>query len=134
MLFHIDRKSNEPIYKQIIKKIRALIQKNVLIPGEKIPSVGELATLLVVNPKYVFDAYCELEKEGVLQIVNGKGYFVNTQINPVKDEKKSLEIKIQLEALIEEAYRLSLCENEFTAWVHHYYHRAMQQNHTDLKD
>ena len=130
MLFHIDRKSNDPIYKQIVKKIKNLIQSNTLIPGEKIPSIGELATLLVVNPKNVFDAYHELQREGIIEVIDGKGYFVCTEINPVKDEKKILEIKIQLSMLIEEAYRLGLYEMEFTSWVHAYFHEVMKhQNH-----
>lgn len=130
MLFYIDRKSNEPIYKQIIKKIKNLIQNNVLLPGEKIPSIGDLATLLVINPKNVFDAYDELQREGIIQAIDGKGYFVCTHIHPVKDEKKILEIKIQLSMLIEEAYQLDLCESEFALWVHEYFHEVMkQQNH-----
>lgn len=130
MLFDIDRKSNEPICKQITKRIKNLIKNNTLNAGEKIPSIGELATLLVVNPKNVFDAYRELEQEGIIKIMEGKGHFVCTHINPVKDEKKILEIKIQLGMLIEEAYALDLCESEFVSWVHGYFAETMKhKNH-----
>lgn len=121
MLFQIDRKSSEPIEIQIMTRIRSLIAQNMLIPGEKIPSINELATLLVVNPKNVFEAYRILEQEGMIEQVKGQGFFVCTQVHPVKDEKKAIALKIQLAMLVEEAITLGLSEHEVTLWVRNYY-------------
>ncbi|MED3095131.1 GntR family transcriptional regulator, partial [Bacillus thuringiensis] len=59
LLLHIqlDPRSNTPIWEQIVQNIKELVLKNMLAPSDKLPSVRELASLLVINPNTVSKAY-----------------------------------------------------------------------------
>lgn len=75
---------NEPLFEQIVKKIRRYIDAGVYQVGEKLPSVREFALAIGVNPKTVVRAYEVLEAEGVLLSLNKKGYFVQEATNDKK--------------------------------------------------
>ena len=66
-----------PIYEQVKAGFRNLIVTGALAPGEKLPSVRELAVELAINPNTIQRAYKELEQEGVICSVPGKGSFVS---------------------------------------------------------
>jgi DNA-binding transcriptional regulator YhcF (GntR family) len=69
--------ANLPIFLQIMNFVKKLIVRGVLKPGEKIPSVREMAMHLGVNPNTVQKAYDELEKEGIIFTKRGQGNFVS---------------------------------------------------------
>ena len=73
MLQHRDAR---PIYIQIMSSLQDQIKGGVLLPGDKLPSVRELATELAINPNTIQRAYRELEQQGVIETVPGKGCFV----------------------------------------------------------
>ncbi len=54
----------------------------MLAPSDKLPSVRELASLLVINPNTVSKAYQELERQGIIETLRGKGTFVSQSITP----------------------------------------------------
>ena len=60
----IDYTDPTPIYEQIVSKYKNLIVRNVLTPGEKMPSVRSLAMELSINPNTIQKAYAELERQG----------------------------------------------------------------------
>lgn len=64
-----------PIYEQIQDAVRRLILSGALSPGEKLPSVRELASQLAINPNTIQKAYHELEADGFIHSVAGKGSF-----------------------------------------------------------
>jgi GntR family transcriptional regulator len=64
-----------PIYEQIRDEIRKLVITGALKPGERIPSVRELAATLAINPNTIQRAYRELEGEGYIYSISGKGSF-----------------------------------------------------------
>ncbi|MCD2138945.1 GntR family transcriptional regulator [Salinicoccus halitifaciens] len=76
-MFNIDFKSRVPIYEQLVDHIRMLIIQNVLETGEKLPSVRRLAQEMTINPNTIQKAYRELEAEGYIYSVPGKGNFVS---------------------------------------------------------
>ncbi len=76
-MIQIQAASGEPIYIQIIEQIKKLVLKQVLQPGDKLPSVRELALLITANPNTVSKAYKELEQEQVVVTIKGSGTFVN---------------------------------------------------------
>lgn len=69
---------NFTIYSQIKRKFNELILKNALREGDKLPSVRELASILTVNPNTISKAYKQLEDEGFIETVRGKGTFVKS--------------------------------------------------------
>ena len=75
-MIHLDYRDARPIYSQIVGGFRDRITAGVLEPGDKIPSVRELATSLTINPNTIARAYRELEAEGWIATVPGKGCFV----------------------------------------------------------
>jgi len=75
-VIHLDYRDARPIYSQIVDGFRAQITAGILPAGEKLPSVRELAATLTINPNTIQRAYRELETEGWIATVPGKGCFV----------------------------------------------------------
>ena len=68
--------ATEPIYRQIGSQLRRLIASGQLPPGEELPSVRDVAVQHAVNPMTVSRAYSQLEAEGLLTRLRGKGMVV----------------------------------------------------------
>ena len=75
-MIHLDYRDARPIYSQIFDNVCSQILSGVLTPGDKLPSVRELATQLAINPNTIQRAYRELEMGGWIATVPGKGCFV----------------------------------------------------------
>ena len=75
-MIHLDYRDGRPIYQQIQEGFREQIRAGVLLEGDRMPSVRELATVLAINPNTIQRAYRELEAEGWIASVAGKGSFV----------------------------------------------------------
>lgn len=75
-MFMLDLKSRVPIYEQLKSKTMELIMAGVLEPNSKMPSVRSLAQDLGVNPNTIQKAYQDMEKEGIIYSVTGRGSFV----------------------------------------------------------
>ena len=78
-MVHLDYRSARPIYAQIVDGLRQQIAAGILQPGDKLPSVRELASALAINPNTIQRAYRELEQGGYIATVTGKGCFVCAQ-------------------------------------------------------
>ena len=72
-MISINFRDSRPIYEQVKDSLRRLIVSGALPPDEKLPSVRELASQLVINPNTIQRAYRELEHEGYIVSVPGKG-------------------------------------------------------------
>ena len=75
-MVHLDYRDARPIYTQIIDGFKEQISTGVLMPGEKLPSVRELAAELTINRNTIQRAYRALEVDGWIATVPGKGCFV----------------------------------------------------------
>ncbi len=73
----INYNDKRPIYEQIVERVKNLIFTGVLEDGEQLPSVRNLAMELSINPNTIQRAYAELEREGVISCVKGRGNFVH---------------------------------------------------------
>ena len=80
-ILHIDPSSPEPIYRQIAEQLRRLVAAGQLRPGDGLPSVREVAAAHAINPMTVSRAYSQLEAEGVLERLRGKGMAVAARDN-----------------------------------------------------
>ena len=74
-MVHLDYREKSPIYLQIMENIHGQIASGILQPGDKLPSVREMATQLSINPNTIQRAYRELEQAGYIQTIPGKGCF-----------------------------------------------------------
>lgn len=97
----IDYTDATPIYEQVVTKYKNLIVRGVLAPNEKMPSVRSLAMELSINPNTIQKAYAELERQGFVYTVKGRGNFVadNHGLKKIKEN----EIIQKLEAVAAEA-------------------------------
>lgn len=114
-MFNIDARSSTPIYEQIIEQIKENIMRGFLEPGEKLPSVREMSTLLTVNPNTVSKAYQELEREKAIETIRGRGTFVAQNYKPKKDEDKLQEVKDLLKKAVIESHYMGLGQKELAA-------------------
>jgi len=76
ILFRIQPTSPEPIYRQIADQVRRMVAGGQLRAGDDLPSVREIASAHAINPMTVSKAYSQLESEGVLERLRGKGMVV----------------------------------------------------------
>ena len=89
-LVHLDYRDARPIYSQIVDEFRLQITEGILRHGEKMPSVRELAAQLAINPNTIQRAYRELEMQGLIASVPGKGSFVCGGPTSAGTEQKAL--------------------------------------------
>ncbi len=93
-MLQLDYSNPQPLYEQIKEKIKEMIFRGLLPTHQQLPSVRELAAMLTVNPNTIQKAYRDLENQGYLYSVRGKGNFVAA---PTQDH-----IASQVEALLKE--------------------------------
>jgi GntR family transcriptional regulator len=100
----LDFRSAQPIYEQIISQYKYLTLQGYLKPGDAIPSVRKLAMELEITPGTVAKAYREMEKQGLIETLRGKGTFIAGMPDKIRDEgvidKVKEELKIQCMELI----------------------------------
>ncbi len=106
----IDYRDSRPIYEQIAERYKTLILKGVLEPEEQMPSVRSLAMELSTNPNTVQKAYAELEREGFLYTVKGKGNYVSGSRELM--ENKKTELIQRIACLLKEVDELGLDRDE----------------------
>ena len=115
MQFIINHSSMEPIYEQIMGQIRSGIAKGTMKEGEALPSVRALAVELSINPNTIQRAYSELERNGFLYTVKGKGNYV-AYSDSLKDVRKQ-EILEKLRDLKKEALSTGMTVKELTEFL-----------------
>ena len=114
-MIQINYRDTRPFYQQIKDNVRHLVVSGALKKDDKLPSVRELAASLAINPNTIQRAYAELERQGYIYSVKGRGSFVadNRQIR----ERKRQEIWDQLELLIRDAKGTGITMLEFQGQV-----------------
>ncbi|NLN14498.1 MAG: GntR family transcriptional regulator [Tissierellia bacterium] len=96
----ITNSSNEPIYEQIIKQIKTMIIRGELKEGQVLPSIRGLAKDLQVSVITTKRAYDELEKEGFIYVVPGKGSYVAAQNREDIREQKLRIVEDKLSEIV----------------------------------
>ena len=109
-MISLNYRDSRPIYEQIRDGLRKMIATGALQADEKLPSVRVLATQLAINPNTIQRAYTELEKEGFIYSVPGKGSFV-AEANG-QNEARKRELFIQLRSLSAELKLLGVTDKE----------------------
>ncbi|CAM4018700.1 GntR family transcriptional regulator [Mesobacillus thioparans] len=115
-MFELDLRSRKPIYEQLVDKMKELIIHEVLKPDEQLPSVRQMAQQLTINPNTIQKAYRELETQGFIYSLKGKGSFVNP-MDTGKDIEKILQVRQDLEKLLQEALYLGVSAEELHEMV-----------------
>ena len=111
----LDYRDTRPLYEQIVDKFQMLILSGALEPNSRMPSVRSLAVELSINPNTIQRAYSELERNGFLYTVKGKGTYV-AYSDSLKDVRKQ-EILEKLRDLKKEALSMGMTVKELTEFL-----------------
>jgi len=117
MVFQIDFKTGKPVYLQLVDQIRYAAASGAVRPGEPLPSIRPLAEELRVIRNTIAKAYAELESQGVIETIPGKGCFLKENHSPfTKRVRDQLLIKEVDEAVVT-AHHLQVDRDAFLALV-----------------
>lgn len=108
----ISNSSGEPIYEQIINQVKSAILTEELTAGEPLPSIRSLAQELRISVITTKRAYEELEKEGFIETIPGKGSYVSSQNKELLKEKRLKGLEEKLLEAIDESKILELSLDE----------------------
>lgn len=106
----IDYKDRRPIYEQVIEKFQQMILCGALEPDSPMPSVRSLAMELSLNPNTIQRAYQELERQGYIYTLKGKGSFVSDSIKAADHKRK--EIQEELDKCVSNAVMAGITAEE----------------------
>lgn len=109
-MININFRDSRPIYEQVKTTLRKLIVSGAMSPDEKLPSVRELASQLVINPNTIQRAYRELEQEGYIISIPGKGSYAN--LSAQVDEGRRKELLTAMDEIVAELLYLGVTPDE----------------------
>ena len=119
-MIQLDYSDTRPLYEQIKDKIKVLIMRGVLAPHQQLPSVRDLAASLTLNPNTIQKAYRDLEQEGYIYSVRGKGNFVAEASQELK-QSKIFQLKEQLREILTEMEQLGVTFQEVLVLIKEVY-------------
>lgn len=113
MLLQINFRSGKPVYLQVVDQIKAAAAAGTLRSGEALPSIRPLAEDLRLNRNTVAKAYSELESQGVIETIPGKGCFLKPNNSPLKKEVRRKLLVEEIDQAIVQAHHLQVPRDEF---------------------
>lgn len=122
MNIHIQTKSGIPIYEQIGQQIKEEILSGKLKSGEPLPSIRMLASDLKISVITTKRAYEDLEKEGMVYSVPGKGFYVDSPDLHLLEEKRVQGVEEELEAVLLKCQKIGLSKEEVKEMVEILWH------------
>ena len=113
MRIQINFKSGTPVYLQVVDQVKAAAASGSVRPGESLPSIRPLAEMLRVNRNTVAKAYAELDSQGIIETVAGKGCFVRANSSPFKKEVRIELLSQEIDDAVVQAHHLQVGKTEF---------------------
>ena len=117
----ISNASSDPIYLQIVKQIKNLIMRGEIAEGERLPSIRTLARELLISVITTMRAYEELEREGYITTVPGKGTYVAAQNKELLREMRLKIVEENLSEAVEAAKSIELGYEELRGMLKIFY-------------
>jgi GntR family transcriptional regulator len=113
MRFQLNFKSGKPVYLQMVDQVKAAAASGAVRTGEPLPSIRPLAEELRVNRNTVAKAYAELESQGVIETIAGKGCFVRANKSPFRKEVRVELLTQEIDDAVTQAHHLQVGKTEF---------------------
>lgn len=110
----ISNSSQIPIYQQIKNTIITQIMSDELVEGDSIPSIRNLASDIKISVMTIKKAYDELEEEGYIKSVQGKGTFVAPKNTELAKEQANKDIENYISKIIEISSKFNISKKEIT--------------------
>ena len=117
MMLQINFKSGKPVYLQVVDQIKSAAASGALQAGEPLPSIRPLAEELRVNRNTIAKAYTELESQGVIETLPGKGCFLKENNSPLKKDVRRKLLVEEIDQAIVQAHHLQVPRGEFIELV-----------------
>ena len=117
MLLQINFKSGTPVYLQVVDQVKAAAAAGGLRAGEPLPSIRPLAEELRLNRNTVAKAYTELESQGVIETIPGKGCFLKPNQSPLRKEVRRKLLIEEIDQAVVKAHHLQVPAGEFLELV-----------------
>jgi GntR family transcriptional regulator len=117
MLIQLNFKSGKPVYLQVVDQIKLAAASGVLRPGEPLPSIRPLSEQLRLNRNTIAKAYTELESQGVIETIPGKGCFVKENHSPYRKDVRQKMVAEEIDAAIVQAHHLQINREDFLVLV-----------------
>jgi GntR family transcriptional regulator len=118
MLLQINFKSGKPVYLQVVDQIKTAAASGALQAGETLPGIRPLAEELRLNRNTIAKAYSELENQGVIETLPGKGSIVKSNSSPLKKDIRRKLLAEEIDGVIVQAHHLQVSAPEFLGLVH----------------
>ena len=116
-MIKINPGGSKPLYEQIIDSIKSDFVKGFLKSGDEIPSVRKMAMQLSVTPNTVAKAYQELERDGVIVTIRGKGTYISGEQSVRIDDRRLEELRKELSTKVVELTCMGLPKEEIVNMV-----------------
>ena len=117
MIFQIDFKSGKPVYLQLVDQVRYAAASGALRVGESLPSIRPLAEELRVNRNTIAKAYSELENQGIIETIPGKGCFLKDSHSPFTEAVRQKLLLTEIDEAVVAAHHLQVDRQSFLALV-----------------
>ncbi|MSU56804.1 MAG: GntR family transcriptional regulator [Pedosphaera sp.] len=117
MMLQINFKSGKPVYLQVVDQIKSAAASGALRVGEPLPSIRPLAEELRVNRNTIAKAYGELESQGVIETLPGKGCFLKANHSPLKKDARHKLLIEEIDQAVVQAHHLQVPRGEFIELV-----------------
>jgi GntR family transcriptional regulator len=114
MNFIINPSSAEPVYEQIIRQVRQAMARGEVQPGDRLPTVRDLAMQLVINPNTIAAAYREMERAGLVHTQRRRGTFVAEINSSLTTAERRRLLQKKVDSLLTESAHLGFSEEECT--------------------
>ncbi len=108
MIFQIDFQAGKPVYLQLADQIRHAAASGRLRAGEPLPSLRPLAEELRINRNTIAKAYAELEGQGIIETVPGKGFFLKQNKSPFTEHVREQLLLTEIDEAVVMAHHLQV--------------------------
>ncbi|MFN2746810.1 MULTISPECIES: GntR family transcriptional regulator [Bacillus] len=123
-----DFSASKPIYRQIAEQLFKQMVRGEIKPGEKLPSVRELAVQTQVNPNTIQRTYNEMERMGVVESRRGQGTFVVENTEVIDDLKREMRLEV-IGQFVESMEELGLSKQDMLSELNHYLQKGDPNEH-----
>lgn len=113
MRFQLNLKSGKAVYLQLVDQVKSAIASGAVRDGDPLPSIRPLAEELRVNRNTVAKAYAELEHQGAIETLAGKGCFVRATNSPFRKDARLRLLTSEVDDAVVQAHHLQVNKNDF---------------------
>ena len=117
MIFQIDFQAGKPVYLQLADQIRNAAASGRLSPGDPLPALRPLAEELRINRNTIAKAYSELEAQGIVEIVPGKGFFIKQNQSHFTQRVRQQMLLTEIDEAVVMAHHLQVNREKFLELV-----------------